>query len=57
VAKILHGISNTTKLTQHVAYDKTLDVIYEKLEKSQVIFLGNNTTRKIFGQGKFSIQL
>ncbi len=57
MAKILHGISNTTKLTQHVAYDKTLDVIYEKLEKSQVIFLGNNTTRKIFGQGKFSIQL
>jgi hypothetical protein len=32
-----------------MAYDKNSDVIYKKLEKRQVIFLGNNTTRKIFG--------
>ncbi len=48
---------NTTKLTQHMAYDKNSNVIYKKMEKRQVIFLGNNTIRKIFGQRKFAIQL
>jgi hypothetical protein len=29
--------------------DKNSDVIYKKMEKGQVIFLGNNTTRKKIG--------
>jgi len=46
-----------TRVTQHVSHDKKSFVTYNKWEKGRLMFLGDNTTHQIIGQGDVSIKL
>ncbi len=46
-----------TGATSHVSHGIESFKTYEKLFNNQVVYLGNNTTHQIFGQGKVSIKL
>lgn len=43
--------------TQHMSYDRNFFISYEEWERSQVVYLGDDTTHKIYGQEKLIIQL
>jgi hypothetical protein len=46
-----------TRATFHMSHNIELFKTYEKLSNNQIVYLGNNTTHQIFGQGKFFIKL
>lgn len=46
-----------TRVTQHMSCDKKSFVTYNKWEKGKLMFLGDNTTHQIIGQGDVSMKL
>ncbi len=46
-----------TKVTQHMSHDKESFVTCNKWEKRHLMFLRDNTTHQIIGQGDVSIKL
>jgi hypothetical protein len=46
-----------TKVTQHMSHDKESFLTCNKWEKRQLMFLRDNTTDQIIGQGDVSIKL
>lgn len=46
-----------TRATSHMSHDVKSFKTYEKLSNNEVVYLGNNITHKIFGQGEVSIKL
>jgi len=62
VAMVIEGGNDNisyldTRVTQHMSHDKESFVTYNKWEKGQLMFLGDNTTHQIIGQGDVSIKL
>jgi hypothetical protein len=43
--------------TQHMAYDQNTFMTYKEWPKGQIVYLGDDTTQHILGQGYVAIQL
>jgi hypothetical protein len=58
---IVDGNDNTkyvdTSVTNHVTHDIESFLSYCNWEKSQFVYVGDNSTHEIIGQGKVSIKL
>jgi hypothetical protein len=43
--------------TQHMSFDKKSFISYEEWNKGHVVYLGDNSTQSIHGQGEVTIKL